>query len=67
MAMAASSGITLGIPAVNGTGCQPSDVSSSITEDGKTLSILFSNYVARAGKFTMDNGATANKPFDRKT
>ncbi len=53
-------GITLGLPAVAGTGCPAGSVDAVLSPDGTTLSILFSSYVAEAG-------GTTGRAFDRKT
>lgn len=42
-------GIKLKAPITGGTGCQSGTVAAALTEDKKTLSILFDNYIAEAG------------------
>jgi hypothetical protein len=37
-------------PLLGGSGCQSGTVSASLTPDAKTMSILFDNYIAAAGK-----------------
>jgi hypothetical protein len=61
MASAQVPGITLGLPAVAGTGCPAGSVDAILDPSMTTLSILFSAYVAEAG-----NG-TPNATFDRKS
>jgi len=51
--------IRLGTPGYGGTGCPDGTASVNLTEDGKSLSILFDQFVVEAG------GST-NKSFDRK-
>ncbi len=45
-------GLRLGQPGVMGTGCQPGTVVSVLSPDDTQLSILFSDYVAKAGPGT---------------
>jgi len=52
--------ITLGLPAVAGTGCPAGSVDAILSPDKSTLSILFSSYVAEAG-------GTTGLTFDRKS
>jgi hypothetical protein len=52
--------ITLGLPAVAGTGCPAGSVDAILSPDKTTLSILFSSYVAEAG-------GTTGLTFDRKS
>ncbi len=51
--------IRLGAPAYGGTGCPDGSASVSLSDDQKSLSILFDNFVAQAGGDT-------NKSMDRK-
>ncbi|MEP7239794.1 MAG: DUF4360 domain-containing protein [Devosia sp.] len=51
--------IALGTPTYGGTGCTDGTASVSLADDAKSLTILFSDFVAEAG------GST-NKSFDRK-
>ena len=55
----AQSGVQLGTPAFGGNGCPAGTASASITNDGQTLSILFDEYIAEAGR-------TTNRRLDRK-
>jgi hypothetical protein len=43
-------GIKLKAPITGGTGCQSGTVGAALTEDQKTLSIVFDNYIAEAGE-----------------
>ncbi len=52
--------IRLGQPATGGTGCPQGTVSASLTSDQKSLSILFDQYAAEAGR-------TTGRTVDRKT
>jgi len=56
----AQSGISLGDPAYNGNGCPIGSASVAITEDGKTLSMLFDSFSAEAGN-------TTGRRIDRKS
>jgi len=58
-AVYAQDDIRLGDPNVNGNGCPPGSTTASLTEDGKSLTILFSEFIVEAG-------GTTNKSFDRK-
>jgi hypothetical protein len=51
--------IALGVPGYAGTGCPAGTASVTLSDDAKSLSILFDQFVAEAG------GST-NKSFDRK-
>jgi hypothetical protein len=51
--------IALGIPGYAGTGCPDGTASVTLSDDAKSLSILFDQFVAEAG-------GTTNKSFDRK-
>src|SRR5689334_4117153 len=50
--------ITLGTPSVQGTGCPEGTVDVALTDDQKSLSILF-------GAFVVDAGGATNKSFNR--
>lgn len=52
--------IRLGTPSYGGTGCPAGTASVSLTDDAKTLSILFDQYVVEAGR-------AAGKRIDRKS
>ncbi|MFN3697933.1 MAG: DUF4360 domain-containing protein [Pseudobdellovibrio sp.] len=56
----AQSGISLGEPAYNGSGCPIGSASATITPDGKTLSLLFDSFIAEAGN-------TTGRRIDRKS
>ena len=56
----AQNGVRLGTPAFGGNGCPAGTASASITNDGQTLSILFDEYIAEAGR-------TTNRRMDRKS
>ena len=47
---AVASGVNMGAPVVGGSGCTSGTVAASLTPDGKTMSLLFDNYVALAGE-----------------
>lgn len=49
-ASALVSGVTLKKPQLGGTGCPEGTISASITPDAKTISLLFDNYIAEAGR-----------------
>jgi hypothetical protein len=51
--------ISLGTPGYGGTGCPANSVSTTLSPDGKALSLLFDGYIAQAGGDT-------GKGFDRK-
>ena len=58
--MAHADDISLGVPGYGGSGCPSDSVSATISPDGKSLSLLFDNYIVEAGGET-------GKAFDRKT
>jgi hypothetical protein len=58
-AVYAQDDIRLGDPNANGNGCPPGSTTASLTDDGKSLSILFSEFIVEAG-------GTTNKSFDRR-
>lgn len=43
-------GVQLKAPTLGGSGCQSGTVAASLSPDGKTMSILFDDYIALAGK-----------------
>jgi hypothetical protein len=52
--------IALGLPGFGGSGCPQGSASATLSDDKKTLSILFDSYIASAGNLS-------GKQFDRKT
>jgi hypothetical protein len=52
--------ISLGVPGYGGTGCPDGSASVTLSEDMKSLSIIFDEYYVEAG-------GTTNKSFDRKS
>ena len=56
----AQPGITLGEPAYGGTGCPSGTVSTALSPDATSLSILYDQYFA-------DAGGTTGRSFDRKS
>lgn len=52
--------ISVGTPTYGGTGCPAGSASASVTDDGKSVSILFDEYLAQAGGDT-------GRSLDRKT
>lgn len=59
-ALANANGLTLGHPNYGGTGCPGGSVATTVSPDQKTLSILFDQFVAEAGR-------SAGKTIDRKS
>jgi hypothetical protein len=53
--------ITLGEPGYGGTGCPQGTVNTTLTPDKQTLSIIFDQYVAQAGK------SVGGSPLSRKS
>lgn len=56
----ANPGVTLGVPAYGGSGCPGGSASATISPDGRSLSLLFDQYQARAG-------GQSGQAIDRKT
>lgn len=52
LALSAEAQIRLGTPSYGGNGCPAGSASVSITEDGKTMSVLFDQFKAEAGNTT---------------
>lgn len=55
----AQTGVQLGTPIFGGNGCPAGTASATISNDAQTLSILFDEYIAEAGRST-------NRRMDRK-
>jgi hypothetical protein len=51
-ASAQNPGITLGLPVAAGSGCPPGSVEATVSPDGTTVSVLFSQYIVEAGQGT---------------
>lgn len=60
LALSAEAQIKLGQPSYGGNGCPAGSASVSITEDGKTMSVLFDQFAAEAGD-------TTGRRIDRKS
>ena len=60
LALSAEAQIKLGQPSYGGSGCPAGSASVSITEDGKTMSVLFDQFAAEAGN-------TTGRRIDRKS
>ena len=60
LALSAEAQIKLGQPSYGGNGCPAGSASVSITEDGKTMSVLFDQFSAEAGN-------TTGRRIDRKS
>lgn len=60
-------GLTMQTPSYSGTGCPGGTASTTLSSDGKTLSVLFDSYIAEAGSHrgqTRDaKGCQINIPF----
>ena len=56
----AQDGIRLGIPGYGGTGCPAGSVSTTLSPDEKSLSLIFDEYAVSAG-------GTTGRSFDRKS
>lgn len=56
----AQSGIALGQPSYGGTGCPSGSVSTTLSPDSTSLSLLFDQYVVEAGQ-------SVGRSFDRKS
>lgn len=52
LALSAEAQISLGQPSYGGNGCPSGSASVSLTEDGKTMSVLFDSFKAEAGNTT---------------
>ena len=52
--------IALGVPAYGGNGCPAGSAAATLSPDGKSLSILFDNYIVQAG-------GTSGNTVDRKS
>lgn len=59
-ASAQGDSITLGVPGYGGTGCPEGTVSSTLSPDQKSLSLIFDTYQVSAG-------GTTGRSFDRKS
>lgn len=59
-ASAMAQSITLGQPSFGGNGCPAGTASASVTDDGRSVSILFDQYIVEAGRPT-------NRRMDRKS
>ncbi len=57
---ASAEGITLGVPGFGGTGCPAGTVSTTLSPDAKSLSLIFD-------QFTVAAGGTTGTSFDRKS
>lgn len=60
LALSAEAQIKLGQPSYGGNGCPAGSASVSITDDGKTMSVLFDQFAAEAGN-------TTGRRIDRKS
>ena len=60
LALSAEAQIRLGQPSYGGNGCPAGSASVSITDDGKTMSVLFDQFAAEAGN-------TTGRRIDRKS
>ena len=59
-ALASSSAISIATPSYGGSGCPQGTMSTSLSPDGKTMSLIFDNFIVTAGdnthrKFTQKN------------
>ena len=57
---ASADDISLGIPGYGGSGCPGGSVSTTLSPDGKSLSLIFDEY-------TVSAGGSTGRSFDRKT